>query len=286
MNNENDYWNYALEVFRHLGSPLRPEPAEISFMQQLVETRVADFPRGHQSRALVLGVTSEIVGMNWPDAVEVTAVDESDSMIGEFWPGDVAGERRLIKGNWFDFPSPPHAFEFILGDGVFNIPQYPEGYTSLARRMAGLLKPGGVMIIRLFTQLDDRENPEDIIEEIKQRDHFDYWSMRYRFICSLQASVQKGIFAGTYPTNRELERRGVTADAFIKKTQHKEIPVPDLPPEGLEGLLINFPTKSQFIEAVEGHFDVVSIGYGKHLMADRCPIYCLAAKTAADGLNR
>ncbi len=26
--------------------------------------------------------------------------------------------------------------------------------------------------------------------------------------------------------------------------------------------------------------------YGKHLMADRCPIYCLTAKTAADGLNR
>lgn len=165
MNNENDYWNYALEVFRHLGSPLQPEPAEISFMEHKVRDWIAANPHCRQTSALVLGVTSEIVGIDWPDPVELTAVDESDSMIKEFWPGDRAGKRTLIRGNWFDFPADQHSFDLILGDGVFNIPEFPHGYAALARRMASLLKPDGMMIIRAFTQLEIRENPLDIIAQ-------------------------------------------------------------------------------------------------------------------------
>ena len=275
MIDENDYWNYALEVFRHLGSPLRPESVEIAFMEQKVRDWITAHPHHRQSSALVLGVTTEIVGMDWPDPVELTAVDESESMIEEFWPGDKAGKRTLIQGNWFDFPAEQHSFDFILGDGVFNIPEFPKGYATLARRMAGLLKPDGVMIVRLFTQLENKEDPQDIVTEIKASESYDYWSMRYRFITSLQKSAQTGIFAGTVPTNRELEKRGISGDEFIQKTKHKAIPMPELPPEGMDGLLINFPTQNEFIETLAEYFQVTEVGYGEHAMAYRCPIYCL-----------
>jgi SAM-dependent methyltransferase len=275
MNQENDYWNYALEVFKHLGSPLRPEPTEISFMQQQVRHWVAAHPGRRPSAALVLGVTEEIVAMQWPDAVAVTAVDESASMIGAFWPGDIPGRRKLIRGNWFDFPAEAQSFDLILGDGVFNIPDFPLGYAKLAQRIHSLLRPEGVMIVRVFTQLENKETPEDIIAEIKSTAHFDYWSMRYRFITSLQTSVQTGIYSGTLPTNRALEKYGVSADEFIARTNHKPIPMPDLPPEGMEGLQINFPTENQFAETLAALFQVTQVGYGQHPLARRCPIYCL-----------
>ena len=275
MNQQNDYWNYALEVFRHLGSPLRPEPAEISFMRQQVRQWVAAHPGRNKSRALVLGVTEEIIAMDWPQPLEVTAVDESASMINAFWPGDIPGRRTLIRGNWFDFPAEAQSYDLILGDGVFNIPEFPLGYAKLAQRMRSLLKPDGVMIVRVFTQLENKEDPRDIIAEIKASEHFDYWPMRYRFITSLQPSAEAGIYSGTLPTDRALARYGVSADDFIARTGHKRIPMPDLPPEGMEGLQINFPTESQFVETLAGHFRVTEVGHGQHQLASRCPVYCL-----------
>lgn len=276
MNDESDYWNYALEVFRHLGSPLRPEPAEISFMQREVRQWLDAHAGQRKTRALVLGVTEEIVGMEWPESVEVTAVDESASMIDAFWPGDIPGRRTLIRGNWFDFPAATSSFDLVVGDGVFNIPEFPHGYAQLAQRMHSLLKPDGLMIVRVFTQLDEKEKPEDIIAEIKSSERYDYWPMRYRFITSLQASAEAGIYSGTLPTDRALERYGVGADEFTAKTDHKRIPLPVLPPDGMDGLLINFPTCKQFVEALSAHFGVKRIGYGDHELASRCPVYCLS----------
>lgn len=276
MNQEKDYWNYALEVFKHLGSPLRPEPGEIAFMQQQVRQWTDTHPGRRRIRALVLGVTAEIVAMAWPDAVEVIAVDESPSMINAFWPGDIPGSRTLVRGNWFDFPAAAASFDLVLGDGVFNIPEFPSGYVKLAQRMRGLLKPDGLMIVRVFTQLDTKENPGDIVAEIRSSAHFDYWPMRYRFITSLQASVEAGIYAGTLPTDRAFEQYGIGADEFTAKTDHKRIPLPVIPPEGMEGLLINFPTASQFVETLAGLFRVAEVGHGDHPLAQRCPVYCVA----------
>ena len=224
---------------------------------------------------LFRSVTEEIVLMDWPAQVRVTAVDESDSMIEAFWPGDVEGRRRLIRGDWFDFPASAESFDLIVGDGVFNIPAYPDGHRALAKRMASLLKPDGLMIVRVFTQFDQKEDPDDIVAEIRASEHFDYWSMRYRFITSLQRSAETGIYSGTLPTDRELEKRGISVDEFVAKTGHEVIPMPALPPAGMDGLLINFPTRKQFVENLAGFFRVQEEGLGEHPLAARTPVYCM-----------
>jgi hypothetical protein len=142
--------------------------------------------------------------------------------------------------------------------------------------MRSLLQPDGLMIVRVFTQLQQKEPPESIVAEIRSSEHFDYWAMRYRFITSLQTSAEAGIYAGTLPTDQALERYGVGADEFIAKTNHRRIPMPVMPPEGMDGLLINFPTDRQFIEALSASFGVAQTGHGDHQLASRCPVYCLS----------
>ena len=51
-------------------------------------------------RVFLCGVTPEIVTMSWPCAIDLTAMDQAESMVRVVWPGDVAGVRRAIVGNW------------------------------------------------------------------------------------------------------------------------------------------------------------------------------------------
>jgi SAM-dependent methyltransferase len=276
MSGEDDYWKYAFEVFKTLTAPFRPEPAEIAFMERAVRSRLPRHAAPEEARALLLGVTAEITGMRWPGAVELTAVDQSSAMIEGFWPGDVPGRRRLVRGDWLHFPAEPRSFRFVLGDGVFNIPGYPEGYAELARRAAGLLRPDGVMIVRVFTQPDVKERTEAVVAEIRERPSFDYWPMRFRFVTSLQEDVRRGILGGPLPTIRYLAEHGIDNADFVAKTSYRPVPLPAQLPAGLEGLRINFPTRGEFVAAVAEHFRVVEIGCGKHELAERCPVYCLA----------
>lgn len=276
MSGANDYWKYAFEVFKTLTAPFRPEPAEIAFMERAVRGRLPLQAAPEEARALLLGVTAEITGMRWPEIVELTAVDQSDAMIEGFWPGDLPGRRRLVRGDWLNFPAAPHSFRFVLGDGVFNIPEYPDGYAGLARRVAGLLRPDGVMIVRVFTQPDVKERTEAVVAEIRERPTFDYWAMRFRFVASLQEDVRRGILGGPLPTIRYLAEHGIDNAEFVAKTSYRPVPLPAQLPPGLEGLRINFPTRSEFVAAVADRFRVEEVGYGNHELAQRCPIYCLA----------
>lgn len=275
MSIEEDYWKYSLEVFKTLTAPFRPEPAEITLMEQAVHKHCKAHFAAESVQALVLGVTEEIVGMEWPQGAQLTAVDQSRAMIDAFWPGDSPGQRRLVEGDWLHFPAEPHSFHFALGDAVFNIPDYPEGYAALSRRLASLLHPEGLLVVRVWTQPDPRERTEDVVAEIMERERYDYWSMRFRFVSSLQVDVHEGVWGGPLLTNRYLAEHGISQEAFVAKTEYQPIPLPAVLPEGLEGLRVSYPTLEQFIQAVSAEFRVVDIGYGEHELARRTPVVCL-----------
>ena len=90
--------------WRLLGEPLRP-PAEVvqAFEREL---GLAD------ADAVMLGVTPELAYLGRT----LLAVDSSEQMVLNIWPGDRAG-RRAVVGDWVDLPVETASVDAILGDG-------------------------------------------------------------------------------------------------------------------------------------------------------------------------
>jgi SAM-dependent methyltransferase len=141
---------------------------------------------------LVLGVTVEIVTMPWPRTVRLTAFERSSGMIRAFWPGRLPGCRSVVRADWDAPPFRDEAFDIVVGDGIFNTRHYPNGYLELGMRIRSLLRPGGRLFVRGFTQLDVKEEPEQVIDAYDAGRITDYHALRFRLLTSLQASAAEG----------------------------------------------------------------------------------------------
>lgn len=118
------HWDDMSRVWRRLGSPLRPCPADIEIM----ERAVADCASRRDSsslRALLLGVTPEIADMRWPADAQLLAVDRSPQMVRSVWPGDRPG-RRAVCGEWADELSKAGPLGLVIGDACLATLEYPD----------------------------------------------------------------------------------------------------------------------------------------------------------------
>jgi len=107
---------------------------------------------------MVLGVTPELTG-----AFEnVTAVDKEHRMVEHFWKGDSAN-RRGILADWFDVDLPKNHFTAVVGDGSLNLVGFPDDVSRLLERLLGLMAPGGVFAVRVFSRPDDPVSKDDVL---------------------------------------------------------------------------------------------------------------------------
>jgi len=72
---EPTFWNTQIESIRAMGPPARPHRSDIACMRTMMLQRIASWPVPGRIKVLVLVVTAEIVGMDWPRGTDITAVD-------------------------------------------------------------------------------------------------------------------------------------------------------------------------------------------------------------------
>ena len=115
-------------------------------------------------RALVLGVTPELVTLAWPPGSTVTAVDREPAMIAaHFTP---APGREAVCGDWLALPAGDGAFDVVVGDGCASTLAYPAGYGAFAAELARALAPGGLAILRLFAAPERAETLADVAADL------------------------------------------------------------------------------------------------------------------------
>nr|HEX4313443.1 class I SAM-dependent methyltransferase [Kofleriaceae bacterium] len=139
-----DHWSEVVKQWRLLGPPLRPCAADVA----IVAARVAG-----ARRALVLGVTPELVGLPWPHRAGVIASDRSPAMVHVLHPAPGA-----IVADWRALPIASGALDLAVGDGVLTTLPYPAGYRALARELQRVLAPGGRAIVRVFAAPERRDD--------------------------------------------------------------------------------------------------------------------------------
>lgn len=133
-----NHWLAIHRTWSRLRPPQRPHPDVIAATRSLL----AEF----SGRGLLLGVTPEYADI-LPD---MTAVDRSRPMLDHIWPGDTP-QRRAVQGDWLDYEAPAGSFDAVVGDGSANTLTYPDPVGRLFGRMAMLLRPGGRMVLRVYT---------------------------------------------------------------------------------------------------------------------------------------
>lgn len=272
LNMKMETWDSQIEIFKQMKPPLRPHSSEIVLLEEIAVALV-ESQQISNLQVLLLGVTQEIVNLNWPDGTMLTAVDRSEVMINQFWPGDIPDRRKVVYADWFDMPFVEASFHLIIGDGVFNFMRYPDGYRNLAGTLSGLLFHNGQMCIRIFNQPPHKEKPEDVLKYFDENQHVDYFEFRFRLATSLQDRVETGIEVTTEILDQYLVDHGIALSQLHKKSRYTPPPPP--PNSGSNDNLyrITYPTNQEYISQVGPSFSRVRKLTGSHKLSDRTPIF-------------
>jgi hypothetical protein len=144
-------------------------------------------------------------------------------------------------------------------------------------RVRSLLRPGGRLFVRGFTQLDPQEEPEQVIDAYNAGRLTDYHALRFRFLTSLQTSAADGIWVSKEFIDQELVARGVSLAELYRRTGY-EPPQPRAKPgaKATNAMTrVSYPTLAEFERVLTKSFRVLGRRHGSHPLAHRCPIFGL-----------
>ena len=131
------HWNEFHRRWGRVKAPLRPNAEIVDAFKAALA--------GRTGRVLLLGVTQELADIG----DELVAVDLSEGMIANVWPGDTA-RRRALRGDWLNLEFPRAHFSAVIGDGSLSTLNYPEGQRAFYAQLERVLKPGGRFVVRTF----------------------------------------------------------------------------------------------------------------------------------------
>lgn len=272
-----DLWDAQFEVFKTMTPPLRPHESEVAIMQRLLEGQAAKVGR-RRFDALLLGLTPEYVGLQWPAESRVAVVDRSRHVVEAWWPGDVPGRREIILADWLDMPFGQAEFDLILGDGVFNFMPYPAGFQQFAAVLSQFLRPGGRLAVRVFVQPETAEQPADLLEEYRRSERIDYFGFRFRLAQSIQERPEEGLFLNKETLDNYLIGRGIDLQELYEKSGHTPPGLPPLPNQTADSFRVSYPTEKQFCEQIGGSLEIRGRHFGAHPLARRTPIFAAVCK--------
>jgi hypothetical protein len=182
------HWADASSLWPFLGPPLRPHPDDIVIVEGLIGEWAARQDRA--PRALILGVTPELQRLAWPSGSVVHALDRSEPMIRNVWPGPT-GSAQL--GDWLDLGTEAEARDIVLCDGGLHLLAYPADQSLLATALARLIRPGGILVLRLFSGMLGVESPEAVLASVHAGQLSSMDELKLRLLVALQDSPERGV---------------------------------------------------------------------------------------------
>ena len=256
------HWTDFHRHWQRLKPPQRPHPDVVAGVRKLL--------RGHDVSLLLLGVTPELAGLG----ESLVAVDRNRTMIEHVWPGD--GEsRRALQGDWCALPFPAQRFSAALGDGSANCLAYPEDYRRLLAELARVLRPGGRLVLRVYTSPERPEAVERLRREALAGRVESLHGFKWRLVSAMLAEAG----SCNIPVAAILER----FDALFPDRSHlaeaSGWPAEDI--ATIEGYrrsseVYSFPTLDQFRAVLPPSFgDLRIASSGGYELAERCPLVTL-----------
>jgi hypothetical protein len=270
------FWNDVAARWDDWGPPLRPCPEDLQIMQAMI-SGWHTVNRREKARVFLCGVTPEIVTMPWGFSVELTAMDQAESMVRLVWPGDLPGIRRGLIGNWLNSGLAPGSQDLVIGDGGFVFFGYPESQRALLAEMRRVLSPSGLFVYRHYAQVEKRESVEEVISAARSGSVGSFHAFKWRLSMALQADSSSGVRhhdvwvawsrAGIDPTR--LPQPGWSERAVSTIELYRD----------MQARLYYFPTLREFQSLLEEEYTDVHVRFPRYELGERCPILSATPRT-------
>lgn len=261
-----DHWNEHARRWSHVGPPLRPCAADIVLLQR----RIAE--HADADRSLLLGVTPEIAGMDWPDGTDLLAVDRSQGMIDGVFPVAARADRRVVLGDWLALPVPDGDRSLAIGDGCFTLLSYPEGYDALFSEVHRALMPGGTFIVRHFVRPELPEPPEAVVAALRDGSIGSFHAFKWRLAMALHGTVEQGVSVGA--VHRAFEAAVPERAALVASTGWSRGSIDTIDSYRDVDTPYTFPTLAELRARHQGLFEELSVDELDYELGDRCPSIC------------
>jgi SAM-dependent methyltransferase len=171
-----DHWPRHAQQWALVGPPLRPGPADRAIAQAVL---------GPVRRAVVLGVTPELIELAWPADSAVVAVERSRAVIDAIFPRG-RPHARAVQADWRALPVATGAIDRVLGDGSLSNLAFPDDYRALAAELARVLRADGAVALRLFAAPPHPESIDAIAAALRAGQIGSMHALKWRLAMAIQ----------------------------------------------------------------------------------------------------
>ncbi len=201
----NLYWQGMAARYEASLAPLRLSTSERDIY---IELAAKWHTNGQPPRVLVLGATADFYHLPWPEHTDLMAVDRSQPMLAEVWPGD---QSQTLCQDWAAMDLPDASRDIVLCDGGLSFFSYPDALQKLANNVVRIMAPGGLFIVRLYVDGDYQETPQDIFQQLEAGAIRNSSELKLRLWFALHQRDGKGVcvadvwscFNAAYPEEQE-----------------------------------------------------------------------------------
>jgi hypothetical protein len=262
-------WDDVASCWDNYSTPLRPHPEDLQITREILLRWHARNPIA-KPRIFLCGVTPEIAAMDWPFPIDLIAMDQAASMVQLVWPGDIAGVRKAIVGNWTKSQLPSASKDIIIGDGGFGFFQYPDAQRTLLHELHRLLHPNGLFIYRHYAQISTpRESVAQIMDAMRAGMIGNFHIFKWRVAMALQPDATTGVKQDNIwqaITESEIEKaplpsQGWSADEIATLHFYRG-----------KSSRLYFPTLEEFASLLGEKFDDIQVTCPAYELGERCPI--------------
>jgi hypothetical protein len=186
-----NHWSKHAQQWQWIASPLRPAAEDI----QMLESALADWHAANplpSLQALLLGVTPEITLMRWPHGTRLVAVDHTQAMIRDVWPGGRRGFTALCA-EWTDPPLPPGSQDVIVGDGCFSLLVTRDEYRATVQAMRRVIRAHGLFLMRFFIRPDVPETVAGVVADLWHGRIGNFHVFKWRLAMALHGRLDEGV---------------------------------------------------------------------------------------------
>jgi SAM-dependent methyltransferase len=267
------HWPLHARQWARVGPPLRPCPDDVAIAE--AEAAAWARARGRAPRALVLGVTPELVQMAWPAGTSLLAVDREPAMIDALFA--VAPGRRAAVGDWLALPARPGGLDLVVGDGSLSNLAFPDDYRRLAAELARVLAPGGRVVLRLFAAPEAAEPVAEAADALRAGAFGSFHALKWRVAMAIQPGHRNVRVDDIWRAFAELVPDRA---ALATRTGWPREVIDTIDAYRGSDVAYSFPTLAEVRAALAPALDEVTCHAPGYELGDRCPTLVAAAARA------
>lgn len=261
-------WSGQANHWEFVGSPQRPCANDIQLFTEIIHAHASHLP--HPLSAGLMGVTPELVKLNWPKNTQLTAFDINQKMIDQLWTGNQTIAASVQLADWRALPIPTASLDLVIGDGVFTATGSLGITQAIFAELTRVLRPQGIFITRCFLRPAQQEPLDKIVEDAAQGQIDTFGTLKWRLAMALAhtetACATPLEVLDTF--NRLFPNRAVLAKQLDCRLE--EINTIDAYADFATRLL--FQTRHEFMDAIATRFQLIHAQEPDYALGDRCPI--------------